>query len=146
MRTNRNASDTAADPEFSSVCPTGIPGLNAGARSSTLCLVVGSTIEPALFSSARLGRKLFKMIGTMAAPIDLSYLADTVILTRHFEAEGHVRKAISVVKERTGVHESSIREYYIGEGGFRVGETLSHFRGILTEVPLPLRVSKSETG
>ena len=76
------------------------------------------------------------MVGTMmATPIDVSYLADTVILLRFFEARGAVRRAISVVKKRTGAHEPTIREFQIGPDGLRVGEALTEFQGVLTGVP-----------
>lgn len=75
------------------------------------------------------------MIGTMTSPIDLTYLADTVILTRFFEASGSIKKAISVIKKRTGSHESTIRELAIDQYGIRVGNALSEFQGILTGVP-----------
>lgn len=76
------------------------------------------------------------MMGThMAAPIDVSYLADAVVLLRFFEAEGMVRKAISVVKKRTGTHETTIREYAVGPDRIRVGEPLSQFQGVMTGVP-----------
>jgi circadian clock protein KaiC len=75
------------------------------------------------------------MVGTMSSPVDLTYLADTVILTRYFEAQGAVRKAISVVKKRTGGHERTIREVTIDSTGLRVGETLVAFHGVLTGVP-----------
>jgi circadian clock protein KaiC len=68
-------------------------------------------------------------------PIDLSYMSDTVVLLRHFEFGGEVRKAISVHKRRGGSHEASIRELKIGPRGLRVGESLSQFHGILTGVP-----------
>ena len=67
--------------------------------------------------------------------IDVSYLADTVILLRFFEAAGRIRKAISIVKKRTGKHEDTIREMRIDDRGIRVGEPLSDFRGILTGSP-----------
>jgi circadian clock protein KaiC len=72
---------------------------------------------------------------TMATPIDLSYVADCVVLLRFFEAQGAVRKAISVVKKRTGPHESTIRELMIGPVAVRAGEALSRFQGVLTGVP-----------
>jgi circadian clock protein KaiC len=75
------------------------------------------------------------MIGQMQSPIDLTYLADTVVLTRFFEAYGAVKKAVSVIKKRTGKHETTIREFVIGQGGVRVGPVLSDFQGILTGVP-----------
>jgi circadian clock protein KaiC len=72
----------------------------------------------------------------MQSPIDVSYLADTVILLRYFEAEGSVRKAISVVKKRSGAHEDTIREFRMGPpDGISVGQPLSGFRGVLTGVP-----------
>ena len=71
----------------------------------------------------------------MTAPLDVSYLADTVILFRFFEAEGEVRKAISVVKKRTGAHETTIREYAVGPNRLRVGSPLSQFLGVMTGVP-----------
>jgi len=70
------------------------------------------------------------------SPIDLSYLADTVILLRYFEAFGEVRHAISVVKKRTGRHEKSVRELRIGPIGCRVGRQLDDFRGVLTGQPV----------
>ncbi|HXJ22673.1 MAG TPA: ATPase domain-containing protein [Polyangia bacterium] len=72
----------------------------------------------------------------MQSPIDISYLADTVVMLRYFEAEGSVRKAISVVKKRSGSHEETIREYRMGApDGISVGMPLSGFRGVLTGVP-----------
>lgn len=68
---------------------------------------------------------------------DLSYLADTVLLLRYFEAEGEVRKAISVMKKRSGPHENTIREFKVGPpDGLTVGEPLRQFRGVLTGVPV----------
>jgi circadian clock protein KaiC len=68
-------------------------------------------------------------------PVDLSYLADTVLLLRYFEHAGAVRKAISVVKSRACAHEESIREYRIGPEGVSVGAPLREFQGILTGSP-----------
>jgi circadian clock protein KaiC len=68
-------------------------------------------------------------------PIDLSYLADTVLLLRHFEAAGAVRQAISVLKKRYAAHERSIRELSITAQGVQVGPPLSAFRGVLTGTP-----------
>lgn len=73
--------------------------------------------------------------GAMDTPLDASYLADTVILLRYFEAGGVVRRAISVVKKRSGPHEHTIREFDIDAGGIRVGAPLTAFHGILTGVP-----------
>src|SRR3546814_12036769 len=64
------------------------------------------------------------LVGDMKAPVDVTYLADTVILLRYFEARGEVRRALSVIKKRTGMHESTIREFRIGKVGLTVGEPL----------------------
>jgi circadian clock protein KaiC len=74
------------------------------------------------------------MMGPMSSPIDASYLADTVILLRYFEAFGAVRQAISVVKKRTGKHERTIRELKM-DNGITVGPPLKEFQGVLTGVP-----------
>lgn len=66
-----------------------------------------------------------------SAPMEVSYLADTVILLRFFEAHGEVRQAISVIKKRTGSHERTIREMKITSGGIRIGEPLHQFQGVL---------------
>ncbi|MBV8818352.1 MAG: AAA family ATPase [Acidobacteriaceae bacterium] len=73
--------------------------------------------------------------GTMRAPIDVSFLADTVMLLRYFEADGLVRQALSIVKKRRGGHERSIREMRITSNGLLVGTVLKNFRGVLTGVP-----------
>jgi circadian clock protein KaiC len=77
------------------------------------------------------------LVGDMKAPVDVTYLADTVILLRYFEAQGRVRRAISVVKKRTSAHEDTIREYRIGGdgGGLCVGKPLHNFQGVLRGVP-----------
>jgi circadian clock protein KaiC len=76
------------------------------------------------------------MLGSsMLTPIDVSFLADTVILLRFFEAAGVVRQAISVVKKRRGAHERTLRELKIGATGMEVGEVLRDFEGVLTGVP-----------
>jgi circadian clock protein KaiC len=75
------------------------------------------------------------LVGDMEAPVDITYLADTVILLRYFEARGRVRRAVSVIKKRTGRHESTIREYRVDEGGLSFGEPLEAFQGVLRGVP-----------
>ena len=76
------------------------------------------------------------IVGTqMSAPIDVSYLADAIVMLRFFEAKGHVHRAISVVKKRTGEHETTIREFRINRNGLRVGAALTDFQGVLTGVP-----------
>jgi circadian clock protein KaiC len=62
-------------------------------------------------------------------------LADSVVLLRYFEARGRVLRAISVIKKRTGYHESTIREYRISNAGLSVGEPLEAFQGVLRGVP-----------
>jgi circadian clock protein KaiC len=69
------------------------------------------------------------------SPVDLSYLSDSVMLLRYFEAFGAVRRAISVVKKRTGGHESYVREMSIDQHGIRVGRPLTQFQGVLTGRP-----------
>ena len=75
------------------------------------------------------------LVGDMKAPVDVTYLADTVLLLRYFEAFGRVRRAISVIKKRTGAHEDTIREYKIDKAGFTLGEPLLGFQGVLRGVP-----------
>lgn len=72
---------------------------------------------------------------TMATPIDVSYLADCVVMLRFFESRGAVRRAISVLKKRTGVHESTIRELRLGPGSLQVGASLVEFEGVLSGIP-----------
>jgi circadian clock protein KaiC len=76
------------------------------------------------------------LVGEMQAPVDVTYLADTVILLRYFEALGHVRRAISIIKKRTGAHEPTIREYRIGNNGLTIGAPLVGFQGILSGIPV----------
>ena len=71
----------------------------------------------------------------MTSPIDVSYLADNVLLLRYFEAAGEVRQALSVVKRRSGPHERSIREMSICDGRLTVGDALKKFSGVLTGTP-----------
>lgn len=77
------------------------------------------------------------LIGSqMQAPVDASYLADSIIVMRYFEAHGQIRQAISVVKKRGGSHERTIREFSLDNGKIQVGEPLRAFRGVLTGVPV----------
>jgi circadian clock protein KaiC len=75
------------------------------------------------------------MVGAMQTPIDLSYLADNVILLRFFEAAGQVRQAISVLKKRAGSHEKTIRELRLQPSGVALGKPLTEFQGVLTGMP-----------
>jgi circadian clock protein KaiC len=76
------------------------------------------------------------LVGSMmTGMLDVSYVADAVILIRFFEADGRIRKAISIIKNRGGPHEDTIRELRIDAGGVRVGEPLTAFRGVMTGTP-----------
>jgi circadian clock protein KaiC len=75
------------------------------------------------------------LVGAMGAPVDVSYLADTVLLTRFFEARGAMKKAVSLVKKRSGAHENTIRELSMSARGIHIGEPLVDFEGVMTGVP-----------
>jgi len=75
------------------------------------------------------------LVGSMTSSLDISYIADTVVLIRFFEAQGRLRKAISILKHRGGSHEDAIRELRIDTQGIRVGQPLVDFRGVLTGTP-----------
>lgn len=76
------------------------------------------------------------LVGDMKSPVDITYLADNVVLLRYFEALGKVRRAVSVIKKRSGPHEESIREYRLTPKGLQVGDPLTEFQGILRGVPV----------
>ena len=76
--------------------------------------------------------------GNTASRIDASYLADSVVMLRYFEHQGSVKKAISVMKKRTGDHEESIRQLSFSDNGIHLGEPLLQLRGVLTGVPVEL--------
>jgi circadian clock protein KaiC len=75
------------------------------------------------------------IMGNMQSPLDLTYLADSVLLTRFFEAFGGIKKAISVIKKRSGLHEDSLREFTMSSKGIAVGPILSDFVGIFSGMP-----------
>jgi circadian clock protein KaiC len=75
------------------------------------------------------------MVGDMKQPVDVTYLADTVVMLRYFEAMGRVRRAISVMKKRAGSHEDTIRELRISGDGIKVGNPLDEFQGVLRGTP-----------
>jgi circadian clock protein KaiC len=75
------------------------------------------------------------LVGVVESPIDLSYLSDAVLLLRFFEAQGKVRKAISVLKKRVGTHEDTIRELRLTAQGLQVGQPLTDFQGIMSGIP-----------
>lgn len=80
---------------------------------------------------------LHGLVSALDAPVDISYLADTVVSLRFFEIEGAMKKAISVVKKRSGQHEQTIREFALEAGrGIRIGEPLKEFQGVLTGSPV----------
>ncbi len=77
------------------------------------------------------------LVGTNESPVDLSYLADTVVMLRYFESEGEVKQALALVKKRSGNHEKTIRELKLESGkGIRIGPPLKEFQGILTGTPV----------
>jgi circadian clock protein KaiC len=71
------------------------------------------------------------LIGDMKSPVDVTYLADTVLLLRYFEVLGRVRRAVSVLKKRTGAHENTIREFSIDSSGLKLGPPIEKFQGVL---------------
>jgi circadian clock protein KaiC len=75
------------------------------------------------------------LVGTMTSTVDLTYLADTVVLSRFYEERGEVKKALSVIKKRSGQHERTIREMWVDHKGVSVGEPLRNLQGVLTGVP-----------
>lgn len=75
------------------------------------------------------------LVGSMSSNLNISYVADSVVLIRFFEAQGRLRKAVSVLKHRGGAHEDAIRELRIDSQGVRIGESLIDFRGVLTGTP-----------
>ena len=84
------------------------------------------------------------IIGPMSSSVDVSYLADNVLLLRYYEAGGAVHKALSVFKKRPSQHETTLRSFEITRQGIKVGAVLIDFRGILTGVPV--RVGQTKDG
>jgi circadian clock protein KaiC len=82
------------------------------------------------------------MGSNMSSPVDASYLADSVVMLRYFEHAGAVKKAISVLKKRTGGHEGSIRELTFSHAGIHLGEPLMMLRGVLSGVPVEVETDK----
>jgi circadian clock protein KaiC len=77
------------------------------------------------------------LVAAAEAPVDLSYLADTVVSVRFFEAAGEIKQALTVIKKRSGYHEKTIRELKLEAGkGIRVGPPLKEFQGVLTGIPV----------
>lgn len=75
------------------------------------------------------------IMGDMNSPIDLTYVADTVVLLRFFEARGSLRKALSIIKKRSGAHEDTIREFAVVDRRIKIGPALKDFQGVMRGVP-----------
>jgi circadian clock protein KaiC len=75
------------------------------------------------------------LVGPMDTPLDLSYLSDAVLMLRYFEVAGTVRRALSVVKKRSGDHEHTIREFSLSAEGVKLGPPLTNFSGIFSGTP-----------
>lgn len=75
------------------------------------------------------------LVGQMHATVDVSYLADCVVLLRYYEAGGRIHKAVSVVKKRSGPHETAIRSLSMGSGGIEVGPALENYHGVMSGMP-----------
>jgi circadian clock protein KaiC len=86
------------------------------------------------------------LVGAIKAPVDLTYLADTVIMLRYFEAKGRVCRAVSVVKKRTSAHETTIRDFVLGPRGVTVGQPLTNLHSILGGVPMLIGESQTLLG
>ena len=86
------------------------------------------------------------LVGAVQTQIDVSYLADAVVLLRYFEVRGEIRQAISILKKRIGQHERTIREFSFGKTGIYVGEPLTNFVGVLTGVPEYLVPDHKDSG
>jgi circadian clock protein KaiC len=84
------------------------------------------------------------LMGSMQATVDLTYLADTVILLRYFEARGAIKQAISIIKKRSGNHERTIREFRVGGQGIELGEPLTGLQGVLMGTPYFLEKNPKE--
>jgi circadian clock protein KaiC len=84
------------------------------------------------------------LVGSMGTPVDVSYLADSVLVLRFFEATGSIRKAISVIKKRSGRHENTVRELELTPSGIKVGPPLAGFQGVLSGVPRIVSAPKEE--
>jgi circadian clock protein KaiC len=82
--------------------------------------------------------------GSMSSPMDISYLADTILFFRYFESAGRVKKALSVIKKRAGAHQDSIRELSFDSNGIQVSAPLANMHGVLSGVPRLLGFMRQE--
>ena len=94
-----------------------------------------SGLHPLMTASEAIRWACRNTVGAMQSSVDLTYLADTVVLSRYFEARGAVRLAISIIKKRSGNHERTIREYQFTPNGIVIGPPLDNMQGVLTGVP-----------
>jgi circadian clock protein KaiC len=85
------------------------------------------------------------LVGIMQSTVDLTYLSDTVVLSRFYEVRGEVKQALSVIKKRSGNHERTIREMWVDKNGISVGQPLRDLQGVLTGVPSFVSQSPAET-
>jgi circadian clock protein KaiC len=86
------------------------------------------------------------LVGDMRAPVDLTYIADSVILLRYFEVRGSVRRAVSVIKKRMGHHEDTIREFRISARGLVLGQPLTNLHGIFKGAPVIMEPAEAAPG
>ena len=76
------------------------------------------------------------IIGAVQSPFEIKYLSDTVLLLRYFESAGEIRRAISVMKSRTGPHSISLHEFSFDQSGIRIGNVLPDLSGVLSGLPV----------
>lgn len=76
------------------------------------------------------------LIGAVSSPFELTYLSDSVVILRYFEMSGEIRRAVSIMKSRTGPHAISLREFNINSHGVNIGNALVDLSGVLTGVPI----------
>ena len=116
--------------------PQRLPASHAGRELSSSCTCMSCcSILNRQGVSTFLTVAQHGLVGDMKTPVDVTYLADSVILLRFFEAEARVRRAVSVIKKRTGFHEDTIREFKISNRGLSLGGPLTGFHGVLRGVP-----------
>lgn len=85
-------------------------------------------------------------VGQVSSPVDVSYLADSVVLLRYYETRGAFGRAISMLKKRTSAHEQTVREYHLTSTGVRVGPVLEEFRGILAGMQAVEAATSAQAG
>src|SRR5947209_1420228 len=143
---------TQAASDSNDRCPTSVVGFDeilGGGLPRNCCKYLSSQLHELCSMLNQKGVVTFLilpqhgLVGTNEASVDLSYLADSVVTLRYFEAAGEVKQALAVVKKRSGQHEKSIREYKLESGrGIRMGPRLKAFQGVLSGVPVFRGASK----